>query len=117
MTVPSSGRLARTVTTKLTGLVAAYLLVDITVHDRDSYISEYLPPVDSLIAKHGGKVTHRITGIEALEGSWEPERLLLIEFPDRAAVEAFWRDPDYEPVKEIRLRTATSIISMGEDQR
>ena len=61
MTVPSSGRIARTVTTKLTGLVAAYLLVDITVHDRDSYISEYLPPVDSLIAKHGGKVTHRIT--------------------------------------------------------
>lgn len=93
----------------------AYLLMEIDIHDPKGY-SVYPSQVWPLIEKHGGKITHRISGFETLEGDWSPKRILLGEFPDKAAVKAFLDDPDYQPLKEIRLKTATSSLVVGDSE-
>jgi len=96
--------------------MTAYLLVDLDIFDRAGY-AEYPPKVWPLIEKHGGKITHRISEFEATEGEWAPKRMVIIEFPSKALARAFLDDPDYEPVKAIRLRTANTLIAMGESEQ
>ena len=93
--------------------MTAYLLVDLDIFDRAGY-GEYRAKVGPLIEKHGGKLIHRISHFEAIEGGWTPTRLVIIEFPSKASARAFLDDPDYEPVKAIRLRTANTLMALGE---
>ncbi len=95
--------------------MAAYLFADMDIHDPAGY-SEYPPKVWPLIEKHGGRVIHRISQFEALEGDWLPARMVIIEFPDKPAARAFMEDPEYEPVKEIRFRSAKSRLALGEGE-
>ncbi|TIU52637.1 MAG: DUF1330 domain-containing protein, partial [Mesorhizobium sp.] len=47
------------------------------------------------------------------EGDWEPHRLVIIEFPDMAALTAWYDSPEYERLKQIRFRCAhTRIIAL-----
>ena len=95
--------------------MTAYLLVDLQIHDRPGY-GEYRSKVGPLIEKHGGKLIHRISKFEAAEGDWAPSRLVIIEFPSKTHARAFLDDPDYEPVKAIRLRTARTLMALGESE-
>lgn len=71
------------------------------MHDAERF-KEYAAAVPAVIEKHGG--TYRVRGgdCEVLEGNWSPSRLVIIEFPDRAAAIAFYNDRDYEPLKALR---------------
>jgi uncharacterized protein (DUF1330 family) len=95
--------------------MTAYLFADMDIHDPAGY-AEYPPKVWPLIEKHGGRLTHRISHFESLEGDWLPARMIIIEFPDKAAAQAFMDDPEYEPVKQIRFRTAHSRLALGEGE-
>jgi uncharacterized protein (DUF1330 family) len=87
----------------------AYMIVDLDVRDRDAF-EDYKSGVAPLIAKHGGEYLVRGGEFEVLEGDWNPSRLVLFRFPDRESVKAFFADPDYQPLKELRLRIADSRI-------
>jgi len=56
-----------------------------------------------LFAARGGEV-------EVCEGELKPSRLVLLRFPDRAAIRAFLDDPDYRPLAAIRHESATSSL-------
>lgn len=93
----------------------AYAILDMDIHDPETY-SKYPPLVWPLIEKNGGKITHRISGFELVEGDWCPNRMLIVEFPDKAAVKAFLDYPDYQPIKDIRFRSATSLMVVGNSE-
>ena len=93
----------------------AYAILDMDIHDPEGY-SKYPPLVWPLIEKHGGKITHRISDFEAVEGDWCPKRVLIVEFPGKAVAKAFLDDPDYQPIKDIRLGTATSLMVIGDSE-
>lgn len=95
--------------------MTAYLLVDLDAFDRPGY-AEYPPKVKPFIEKHCGKLTHRISKFEAVEGDWAPSRLVIVEFPSKVHARAFLEDPEYEPVKAIRLRTANTLMALGESE-
>jgi uncharacterized protein (DUF1330 family) len=95
--------------------MTAYLLVDLDIFDRPGY-GEYPPKVRPLIERYGGKVTHRISRFEVMEGDWAPGRVVIVEFPNRDLARAFLDDPDYQPVKAIRLRTAHTRMALGESE-
>lgn len=90
--------------------MAAFLLAYIEVKDPEEY-QEYIRQVPPLVAKHGGVYRARGGECTVQEGSWQPRRTVLLEFPDRQSAEAFYFDPEYKDVKAIRLRTAdTNLI-------
>ena len=92
-----------------------YALLDMDINDPEGY-SKYPPQVWPLIEKHDGKITHRISEFEAVEGDWCPSRMLIVEFPDKAAAKAFIDDPDYQPLKELRLNTTRSQMVLGNSE-
>ena len=89
--------------------MAAYMLVDLDIHDPSGF-AQYRNNVPALIAKHGGEYLVRGGDFEVIEGNWKPHRLVLFRFPDRAAIRAFFADPDYAELMALRKRTSTSVV-------
>jgi len=76
------------------------------VDDVDRYRGEYVPGVVPLLQKHGGELVVAGSDAEPAEGE-PPNSTVVIRFADADAAWGFLNDPDYQPVKEIRL-SATS---------
>jgi len=87
----------------------AYLIADIEVTDPVGY-EEYKKRVPAVIAAHGGRYLARGGASEVLEGTWRPKRSAIIEFPNLASMRAFWESPEYQPLREIRERSAKSNL-------
>ncbi|MDE2198821.1 MAG: DUF1330 domain-containing protein [Rhodospirillales bacterium] len=83
----------------------AYMIVNVTLTDAAAY-ENYKARVPTIIARHGGEYLVRGGPHEVLEGTWQPSRLVLFRFPDRAAIHAFMNDPDYAPLKAVRQSAA-----------
>lgn len=45
-----------------------------------------------------------------LEGEWEPQRLVVVRFPNQLALNTFWDDPEYQPLKQLRWRAARAKV-------
>ena len=92
--------------------MAAYLFVNIEVRDTIAY-AEYRNGVSPLIYKHGGEYLARGGAAEVIEGDWTPSRVVLLKFPDMAALQAFLNDPEYQPLKDLRQRAAeTQMLAL-----
>jgi uncharacterized protein (DUF1330 family) len=93
--------------------MVVYLIVDVNVKDPLAY-ERYKAEVPALISKHGGKYLVRGGKVQILEGDWQPSRLVLLQFPDKESVEAFFSDPQYQPLRDLRQRVAKTDIVMAE---
>ena len=89
--------------------MAAYLIAHIEITEPVGY-EEYRKRVPPIVTAHGGRFLARGGAIEVLEGTWSPKRLVIIEFPDMAALKSFYESPAYRPLIELRNRTAASRI-------
>ena len=87
----------------------AYLIADVDVHEQNLY-AEYRRQVLPLIQQHAGRFIVRGGAHETLEGTWQPQRLVVIEFPAVAALKARYRSP--ECAKLIALRQGVSRGSL-----
>jgi uncharacterized protein (DUF1330 family) len=91
-----------------------YVIASVDVVDREGY-EEYRRRVPATIAQYGGRYLARGGATEVLEGSWAPERCVIVEFPDMVQFKAWWSSPEYLPVRAIRERTAKSqlVVTQG----
>lgn len=87
--------------------MSAYLIVNIDVHDPEVY-EGYKTGAAALVDRHGGEYIVRGGEFDVLEGDWTPTRLVILRFPDRTALNAFYSDPDYAPLKKLRQSSASS---------
>ena len=58
----------------------AYIIVQIEVTDPAGY-DDYKKIVPASLAAYGGKFAVRGGACETLEGSWQPKRVVVLEFP------------------------------------
>ena len=80
----------------------AYLVVEHIITDADKF-EEYRVKVGPMIAKHGGRyLTKGATHKMPEGGHWKPERMVIIEFPDMAALYAWYKSPEYQPLIALR---------------
>jgi uncharacterized protein (DUF1330 family) len=89
------------------------MIADIAVKDPSAY-EQYKAEVPALIRKHGGEYLVRGGNCQILEGDWRPNRLVLFRFPDKESVEAFYSDPEYQQLKNLRGRVAKANIVVVE---
>ena len=87
--------------------MAAYVMVDVVVNDPEPY-QEYLRGVPATVAQYGGRFLVRGGKVETIEGSWNPQRVVVIEFPSADQARAWYHSPEYQAILPIRLRNATS---------
>jgi uncharacterized protein (DUF1330 family) len=93
--------------------MAAYVIVDIEVTDAAGY-DAYRQRSGATIAAFGGKFLVRGGPAVTLEGTWRPQRLVVIEFESVEQARAWWSSEQYRPVRDIRWKTARSHLLIAE---
>ena len=91
------------------GRSAAYVIGDITVTDPDTY-EKYRAGVPATIAAHGGKYLVRGAHGEVVEGTWAPNRMVVLEFETMETLKAWYQSPEYAELKKIRQSASTGNL-------
>lgn len=87
--------------------MAAFLMADVLPDDIDAYrASGYLEAAVRTAAAHGGVYRARGGAITVLEGEWEPERMVIIEFPSMDDLLAWYHSEEYQGWAPTRKRLA-----------
>ena len=90
--------------------MAAYVIAQIEITDPARF-EEYRRQVPATLEAYGGKFIVRGGQSETLEGTWQPKRVVVLEFPDRASARAWWSSEQYADAKALRQRAAhTELI-------
>ena len=77
------------------------------------WVQEYLRDINSFIEKHGGRVLSRSIKMEKVEGVRElSTNVILLEFSNRQTAVDFFDDPDYQPLRMMRLEGSVSEFVM-----
>jgi tRNA-Thr(GGU) m(6)t(6)A37 methyltransferase TsaA len=93
--------------------MAAYVIVQIDIHDPVAY-ERYRIMATPTVPAYGGRYIVRGGASEILEGSWQPRRLVILEFADRVAARAWWESPEYAPAKALRQQIADTEMLLVE---
>lgn len=87
----------------------SYLVLDLAVNDFSGF-KKYIAEIPAFIAKHSGRYLVQGTEPTTIEGDWKPERMVILEFPEREKAEAFLSDPEIQSLFKIRHDTTTSKL-------
>jgi len=87
----------------------AYVIAMMEIHDPETY-RKYTDRTPPTVKKYGGKFLTRGEEVTTLEGEEYENRLVLLEFPSKAHVEAWVADPDYQ--EAMVFRHASSMMRM-----
>jgi len=90
----------------------AYLIAEHTVTDPVKF-EEYRVKVGPIIAKHGGRYITKGGSHVVLESDnavWQPGRVVIIEFPDMAALNAWYTSSEYRPLIALRRASAKDML-------
>ena len=93
--------------------MSAYVIVDIDVHDEPG-LAEYRKLVPASVEKYGGRFAVRGGKFETREGSWQPKRIVLLEFPNMDAARRWYDSPEYAPLLAMRLKASKANLVIVE---
>jgi uncharacterized protein (DUF1330 family) len=93
--------------------MSAYVVVEVETHDPE-LTARYRERTTPTVIAHNGRFVVRGGKCETLEGGWEPERIVIIEFPTVAAAKAWWSSEDYAEPKEMRQRAGKTRMIVVE---
>src|SRR5580693_9852528 len=80
--------------------MAAYLISDITVRDRAAF-EIYRTRAADAIHTYGGRYLARLGKVQVLEGSWNPNMIVIVEFPNLEQARAWYRSTEYAFALEV----------------
>ena len=87
--------------------MAVYAVVNIRVTDPDHY-AKYREKAPATIARYGGQYLTRGGAVEVLEGDWDPQRLVVLEFESTERFLEWYDSPEYAPLRRLRSEAADS---------
>jgi len=91
----------------------AYIIADIQVTDPAGY-DQYRPLAAASIARSGGRFVVRGGKVDLLEGAPEPERIVVIEFPDADTARRWYSSEEYQKALKIRQSASRGRVFLVE---
>jgi uncharacterized protein (DUF1330 family) len=89
----------------------AYYIAEHIITDPAKF-EKYRLKVGPMIAGHGGRYLTKGGSHKMPEGGhWKPERVVIIEFPDMASLNAWYNSAEYQPLFALR-KESTSELDM-----
>ena len=80
---------------------------------QQEWVKTYLSEINGFIEKHQGKVLSRSINMEKVEGKRSlPTNVILVEFPNRECITNFFNDPEYQPIRQLRLSGAFNEFTL-----
>jgi len=90
--------------------MSAYVIVNVDTKHPQEY-ERYKEMAQTTVAQYGGRYLVRGGQMNVLEGSWDPTRIVILEFPSYEKAHEWWRSAEYAPAKELRQRlSATDLL-------
>jgi uncharacterized protein (DUF1330 family) len=88
-------------------------MIDIAVKDAEAFerYKQLAPPT---VAAYGGQYLVRGGATETLEGTWNPTRIVLLEFPTVERAREWWNSPEYAPAKAMRQASSHTDLLLVE---
>lgn len=90
--------------------MSAYMIAQVKVTDPEQF-KLYAAAAGKATAQYGGTYLARGGEMSLLEGDLTAERLVIIEFKDRASAETWYNSPEYQAAKKLREGAATGIFA------
>ena len=81
--------------------MVAYWVARAKVNNPDQY-KKYAELVPGILPKFGGRFLARGGTITPLEGDWNPQRMVVLEFDNVEQARAWYDSPAYAPLREHR---------------
>jgi len=91
----------------------AYLVVDARSSDPER-MADYRRLAQIAVEAHGGRYLVRGAPYETLEGRWQPQRLVVLEFPSMEAARGFYDSPDYKAARAARAGVSDFDMLLAE---
>lgn len=84
-------------------------------YDDIEGITRYGQTVPAMVEAYGGEYLLKRSDPDVLEGEWNPGPVVLVRFPSRDKLDAFYSSDDYRPWLELRQRAGKTRILIFED--
>lgn len=98
--------------------MAAFMIVFAKVHDRAKFLELYGKPAADLVAKMGGHYIVRAPGGQLLEGPFgDGASVVVSQWPNKKAIEAFWNSDAYQKLKAVRQPLADVNVVIVEEPK
>ena len=89
--------------------MTAYAMANVHATEFGPNIVEYLERIDATLEPYSGRFLVHGGNVEVLEGRWGQDAIL-IEFPDREQMRAWYDSPDYQQILPLRTKHMTADI-------
>ena len=90
-----------------------YAIVRVSISDEDRY-AEYRAGTVASLEPYEGRFIVRGGATEVVEGSWDVDRTVVIEFPSIEQARAWYRGEDYQQLASIRREASTADFVLVE---
>jgi uncharacterized protein (DUF1330 family) len=87
----------------------AYIIVDLEITDA-ALFEQYRAAVPATIDAYGGKYLVRGGAYETLEGTWQPKRVIVLQFDSMARLKEWYGSNDYAPLIALRKKCAKANV-------
>lgn len=81
--------------------MSVYVIAQLSIHDRDSY-NKYQSRFLDVFKKFKGKLLAADENPQIVEGVWERDKVILIEFPDENAFRDWAFSDEYQEIAKDR---------------
>ena len=94
--------------------MSVFAVIEIKVNDLEMY-GQYRDKVKPIVEKYGGKYVIRGGKVTVFFGEWDPERIVVIEFPSARHLKCCFSCPEYKEIAPLRERSTVSKLIMIEN--
>ncbi len=91
----------------------AYSIVEIEVHDPIAF-QTYVDGHQTTVAQFGGKFLIANSDIEIIEGTWQPKRIIVHQWPSFEAFKQWYASDTYRSWRAMRHKIATANVILVE---
>jgi uncharacterized protein (DUF1330 family) len=89
--------------------MSAFVLVEVNIQDPEVY-EEYKKLTPASVEAFQGKFVIRGNPIQVMEGEWNFDRLVLLEFPSKELALEWYNSKDYQMAKKIREKASSANL-------
>lgn len=91
--------------------MSVYAIALLNIVDRETY-GRYEAGFMDIFNRHGGKLLAVEEAPDVKEGEWPYTRTVLIEFPDAAALDAWYHSDDYQALAQHRFASSRGSVAV-----
>ena len=93
--------------------MTAYVIAQFTVTDCEGF-EAYRQAAPPIIEAYGGRMLVRGGAITSVDGDTDRPKMIVLEFPDKAAAERFYNSPEYQAIMPLRRDHTEGTVSIVE---